>query len=106
MRNLVMTNIGQFRLIGFLEGISLLLLVGIAVPAKHLYGNPELVRLTGLVHGLLFLLFVMNTLRVGVEQGCRFRTTTWKVLVACLIPFGTFYIARQLLRKIKPDGRV
>lgn len=106
MKNLLTTNIGRLRLIGILEGISLLLLVGVAVPAKHLYGNPELVRAIGPVHGLLFLLFVINTLRVGVEQDWRFKTTTWKVLVACVIPFGTFYIDRQLLRKIKPDGGV
>jgi integral membrane protein len=106
MKNLLTTNIGRLRLIGVLEGISLLLLVGVAVPAKHLYGNPELVRAIGPVHGLLFLLFIINTLRVGVEQGWRFKTTTWKVLVACIIPFGTFYIDRQLLSKIKPDGSV
>lgn len=106
MKNLLTTNIGRLRLIGVLEGISLLLLVGVAVPAKHLYGNPELVRAIGPVHGLLFLLFIINTLQVGVEQGWRFKTTTWKVLVACIIPFGTFYIDRQLLSKIKPDGSV
>ena len=97
-----MTNIGRLRLLGLLEGVSLLVLIGIAVPAKHVYGNPDLVRAIGPVHGILFLLFVFNTLSVGVEQHWKFKDTTWKVLLACLIPFGTFYIDRQLLRKIKP----
>ena len=104
MKNLLTTNVGRLRLLAILEGISLLILIGIAVPAKHLYGHPELVRAVGPVHGMLFLLFVFNTLSVGVEQHWKFKDTTWKVLVACLIPFGTFYIDRRILSKIKPAG--
>ena len=94
------TSIGRLRVIGLLEGISLLILVGIAVPVKHLYGNPMLVKAIGPIHGLLFLLFVFQTVSVGVEQHWKFKTTTWKVLVACLLPFGTFYIDRTILRKL------
>lgn len=96
------SSIGWLRLIGLLEGISLLALLFIAVPVKHFFGDPTLVRLIGPVHGLLFLLFVVNTLHAGVEQRWRFKSTTWKVLLACLIPFGTFYIDRVILSKIKP----
>lgn len=88
-------------MVGLLEGISLLVLIFIAVPAKYLYSNPALVKAIGPVHGLLFLWFVINTLSVGVEYRWRFKTTTWKVLVACMVPFGTFYIDRKILSKIK-----
>ena len=103
MKNLLTSHIGRLRLIAILEGISLLLLIGIAVPAKHLYGDPTLVRAIGPVHGLLFVLFVFNTLSVGVEQQWKFMATTWKVLLACFIPFGTFYIDRKILSKITPS---
>lgn len=99
MKHFFSTRLGRLRLIGLLEGISLLLLLGIAVPAKHIYGNPSLVRSIGMIHGLLFLLFVFNTLSVGVEQGWKFRSTTWKVLLACVVPFGTFYIDRKILSR-------
>lgn len=91
------SSLGRLRLLGLLEGLSLLVLVGIAVPLKHFYGDPSLVRALGPVHGLLFLLFVLNTLRVGVEYHWRFATTTWKVLLACIVPFGTFYVDRKIL---------
>lgn len=100
--SLLTSNVRQLRLIGWLEGLSLLLLIGVAVPLKHLYGNPALVRALGPVHGLLFLLFVIKTLSVGVEQRWRFAHTTWKVLLACLVPFGTFYIDHKILRKLPP----
>ncbi len=102
MKNLLNSSIGRLRLIGFLEGVSLLVLIGIAVPMKYLFANPALVKSIGPVHGLLFLLFVFNTLYVGVEQHWKFRTTTWKVLLACVVPFGTFYIDRKILSVIQP----
>lgn len=97
MKNLLTTSIGRLRLIGFLEGVSLLVLVGVAVPVKYIAHNPSLVKSVGPVHGLLFLLFIFNTIQVGVEQNWSFKTTTWKVLLACIIPFGTFYIDRKIL---------
>ncbi|GAB4017621.1 DUF3817 domain-containing protein [Spirosoma koreense] len=100
MNHFFTSNIGRLRLLGLLEGLSLLLLIGIAVPAKHLYGNPALVKSIGPIHGMLFLLFVFNTLSVGVERHWKFKTTTWKVLLACMIPFGTFYIDKKILSKI------
>ncbi|MBD2755902.1 DUF3817 domain-containing protein [Spirosoma validum] len=102
MKNYFVTNIGRLRLLGLLEGISLILLIGIAVPAKHLFDNPVLVRSIGPVHGILFLLFVFNTISVGVEYNWKFKTTTWKVLLACMVPFGTFYIDKTILSKITP----
>jgi integral membrane protein len=102
MKQLLNTKTGRLRILGLLEGISLLVLIGIAVPAKYLYNNPAWVKTIGPIHGLLFLLFIFNALSVGVEQRWQFKTTTWKVLVACMIPFGTFYIDRKILSKIKP----
>ena len=100
MKKMLTTSIGRLRLLALLEGFSLLILVFIAVPLKYFGSNPSLVKTLGPIHGILFLLFVMNTLRIGVEQHWTFRTTTGKVLLACVIPFGTFYIDRKILRHI------
>jgi integral membrane protein len=101
MIHLLKTSVGRLRIIAILEGISLLILVFVAVPLKHLFNYPELSKNIGPIHGILFLLFVFNTLSVGVEQKWVFRKTTWKVLLACLIPFGTFYIDRHILKKLE-----
>ena len=87
-------------MIAILEGISLLVLVFIAVPLKYGFDNPSLVKIMGPVHGSLFLLFLFTTLSVGVEQGWKFKEITWKVLLACMIPFGTFYIDHKILRRL------
>lgn len=100
MKSFITTSVGRLRLIAFLEGISLLVLVFIAVPLKYLAHNPSWVKAIGPVHGILFLLFVFSTLKVGIEQQWSFRKTTWKVLLACFIPFGTFYIDSAILKKL------
>ncbi|WP_108869629.1 DUF3817 domain-containing protein [Aquimarina aquimarini] len=100
MDNLFKTKIGRLRIIGFLEGISLLALVFIAVPIKYYFQNPSITKALGPIHGTLFILFVINTLSVGVEQNWKFRTTTWKIILACFIPFGTFYIDKKILSKL------
>lgn len=98
--NLLKTGIGRLRIIAILEGISLLTLIFIAVPMKHMMDNPAFVKVMGPVHGALFLLFLFNTLSVGVEQNWKFKETTWKVLLACMIPFGTFYIDWKILSRL------
>jgi integral membrane protein len=99
MIQLLKSNIGRLRIIGFLEGVSLLVLVFVAMPLKYAAKNPEMVKTLGPLHGALFLLFIFNTLSVGIEQGWKFKQTTWKVLLACIVPFGTFYIDYKILSK-------
>lgn len=103
MKKFFTTTIGRLRLFAFLEGISLIVLVFIAVPLKYYFDNPSLSKNLGPLHGALFLLFVFNALRVGIEQQWKFKETTWKVLLACFVPFGTFYIDYKILRNIKTD---
>lgn len=98
MMNLFKTNIGRLRIIGFLEGISLLTLVFIATPLKYVWEQPELTKVLGPLHGALFVLFILNALSVGVEKKWKFKETTWKVVVSCLIPFGTFYVDQKILK--------
>lgn len=95
---LLNTSIGRLRMLAFAEGLSLLLLLFVALPLKYGFGYPQPTSILGAAHGALFLLFTFSTLRVGIEESWKFEKTTWKVLLACMIPFGTFYIDRKILR--------
>jgi integral membrane protein len=101
MTQLFTTKIGRLRLLGFLEGLSLLVLVFIAVPMKYIFHDPGLTKILGPNHGAIFIVFMLNTMSVGIEQNWKFKTTTWKILVACFIPFGTFYIDHAIFKNIK-----
>ncbi len=95
------TVIGRLRLIAFLEGVSLLVLVFVAVPFKYILESPAMVKSLGPIHGVLFLLFFFYALRISIEHDWSFKKTTWKVLLSSLVPFGTFYVDHTILRHLK-----
>ena len=90
--------IGRLRIAGFLEGVSLILLVFIGVPLKYLMEKPEVVKMVGPIHGALFLLFIFLTIGVSTEYRWKGKTIV-KLVISCFIPFGTFYIDRTILSK-------
>ena len=106
MTHFFKTQVGRLRLIGYLEGLSLIVLLFVAIPLKHFYNEPGLVSNMGPIHGSLFLLFVYTAISVGVTEKWKFKETTWKVLLACIIPFGTFYIDKHMLKNTERDRKI
>ncbi|MDX2285566.1 MAG: DUF3817 domain-containing protein [Bacteroidia bacterium] len=95
---MMQTALGRFRVIGFIEGISYLVLLGIAMPLKYFAGIPEAVTVTGWMHGLLFVLYCAALAQVMWVR----KWTLWKGIVAfiaSLIPLGTFWLEPQLRRE-------
>lgn len=95
------TNLGRLRLLALLEGLSLIALVFIAMPIKYIGNDPTLVKVIGPIHGVLFILFVLYTISVSIDENWQFGRTTWKVLLASIIPFGTFYVDKTILSRQK-----
>ena len=48
-----------FRIVAFLEGVSYILLLFIAVPIKYLLDDPTYVKLLGMPHGILFVGYII-----------------------------------------------
>lgn len=99
MINLLKTKVGRLRIVGMLEGASLLFLVFVAVPMKYYFKNPMGSEVVGPIHGALFLLFIFYTIIVAVEYGWKW-TTTLVVLMASFVPFGTFVVDKKILSKV------
>ncbi len=86
-----------FRLIAFFEGLSYLLLLFIAVPIKYSLGDPSYVKMLGMPHGILFVAYIGFALFMRAEKEWNLKTLA-VVLVASVLPFGTFYIDKNYLR--------
>ena len=89
------TTLDRLRKIGKAEGISYLLLLGIAMPLKYGAGMPLAVSIVGSIHGLLFVVFCMALLHALLTTPLTFK---WSVIafIASLLPFGPFVIDRHL----------
>lgn len=83
------------RHIALVEGVSFLILLGIAMPLKYLAGMPMAVKIVGWVHGLLFVLFCFALLRVMMSTNWSFARGAM-VFIASLLPFGPFLIDRRM----------
>lgn len=83
-------TLNALRIVGLLEGISYIVLIGIAMPLKYYMDKPEMVKSVGMAHGILFVLYVLLLLIVHIQ--CKWNILrTLGAFVASLIPFGTFY---------------
>jgi integral membrane protein len=83
------------RKIGITEGISLLVLLFVAMPLKYFGDRPEAVKLIGWIHGVLFILFMYTAWVVSEKQKWPFKKL-FLAFVAAFLPFGTFVFDRQL----------
>ena len=90
-------SIYSLRILGNIEGISYLLLLGVAMPMKYFFGFPMAVKIVGMAHGVLFIAYCLLL-------ALQMRANKWNLLfgiylfVATLIPFGTFVTDRKLAK--------
>ncbi|HEU4580047.1 MAG TPA: DUF3817 domain-containing protein [Polyangiaceae bacterium] len=88
-------SLERLRLIGKIEGVSFLVLLGIAMPLKYAAGLPMAVKVVGWAHGVLFVLFVASLWAARREAKLPDRLSAL-VFIAALLPFGPFVIDRRL----------
>lgn len=92
--------INIFKIVALLEGISYILLLFIATPIKYIYGNPGYVKMLGMPHGLLFMAYII--IAFMLKKDMKWMTKDFiLILLASIIPFGTFYIDRKYLKPTK-----
>lgn len=89
--------INMFRIVALLEGVSYILLLFIATPIKYILENPEYVKLLGMPHGLLFMAYIIMAFMLKNDMKWANKDFIL-VLLAAIIPFGTFYVDRKYLK--------
>ncbi len=111
-----------FRIVAFLEGVSYILLLFIAVPLKYWGGDEQYVKLLGMPHGILFICYIIMCFTAAKYEKPKWvlRKNNWpkgsknykrivarnkliipplySYLIASILPFGTFYIDWKYLR--------
>ena len=101
---MINTPLGRFRIIAFLEGCSFLL-IGLTMILKYKYEMPGPNYVVGMIHGILFILYVGMLLHVAYV----YKWSLMKValgFLASLIPFGTFYADKKLFRSEQGEARI
>ena len=88
------------RKAGIAEGISFLILMGIAMPLKYFFQQPMAVTVVGWIHGVLFIVFIFLAWEFKTDRN---KSTGWfaTAFVAALLPAGTFFFDKKLKQEEK-----
>lgn len=96
------TTIGRLRLLALIEGISYVLLLGVAMPLKYKFGMPIAVRIVGSAHGALFVLLCLLLLHTMISVGWSLKRGAL-VFVSAVVPLGTFVMDKHIKRWDEED---
>lgn len=80
---------------GRVEGVSLLLLLGVAMPLKYFAGQPLAVTVVGSVHGALWVIYMAMLGRMWMSGTWSFGTVV-VATVASVLPFGPWWFERRV----------
>lgn len=93
--SLLSSAVGRLRAVSALEGLSYALLVFVAMPLKYGMGEPGMVRLMGMAHGVLFVAFSVALVAAWRARGWA-ATRTAGLMAWSLVPLGAVWIERSL----------
>jgi integral membrane protein len=101
----IATALQRYRVMAYVVGTLLVLLVLVAMPLKYWSGFPGPVAVLGTAHGWLYALFAIATVDLALRS-------RWKpvsavlVLLAGTVPFLSFFAERTVTRKMRAGERV
>ncbi len=86
----------------WVTGVLLLVLVFVAVPMKYVGDDPRLVHIVGVMHGWLYMAYLVAAFLVAYQLRWPLRRMIL-LLLAGTIPFASFYAERRVVRDVKPN---
>ena len=92
---MITDSVKKFSLINTIEGWSYLILLFIAMPMKYMFGMPMAVKIAGMAHGVLFIIFCLLLVQAWQDTKWEFKENII-FFVASLIPFGTFFTKKKI----------
>lgn len=85
----------RYRLIAWVVGTGLLVLVFVAMPLKYFADQPALVAIVGPIHGFLYVVYLLATLDLAVRNRWNLLRTAL-VMLAGTVPFFSFIAERKV----------
>ena len=89
-----------YRVMAWVTGTGLVILVFVAMPLKYFWGQPMLVSIVGMLHGFFYMAYIVCTLVLA--ERCRWRPLDALVILACgTIPLASFFAERRVTARVR-----
>lgn len=86
------------------EGLTLLLLLGVAVPLKYIVGQPMAVSVMGPLHGMAFVYYFWTIANTAADDDGWRRAELALLVVCAMLPFGAWFSISLMRRKALADA--
>jgi integral membrane protein len=99
----VRSALTRYRVMAYVVGVGLLVLVLVAMPLKYLADEPVLVETVGPVHGFLYMVYLVTVLDLAPR--CRWSAKrAVLVMLAGTIPFLSFVAERRVTQLVRTQA--
>ena len=95
----------RYRVMAYVVGVLLIVLVLVAVPLKYLADTPGPVAVVGTAHGFLYAVYLLAAFDLALRARWR-ATSTLLVLLAGTVPFLSFVAERKVTARMRAGQRV
>jgi integral membrane protein len=95
----------RYRVIAYVVGVLLLVLVFVAMPLKYLAERPTLVETVGPLHGFVYMVYLVLAFDLARRARWSLRRTAF-FLLAGTIPLMSFVAERRATHLLAADVRV
>ncbi|WP_246078738.1 DUF3817 domain-containing protein [Modestobacter excelsi] len=95
----------RYRVMAYVVGVMLVLLVAVAMPLKYLADSPGPVAVIGTAHGFLYAVYLLAAFDLALRARWTAKGTVL-VLLAGTIPLLSFVAERIVTRKTRAGQRV
>ncbi|KAA3651276.1 MAG: DUF3817 domain-containing protein [Bacteroidetes bacterium] len=89
-----------FAKISFWEGISFVVLLLIAMPLKYMFDMPQMVKVVGMLHGVLFVAYVFQLLYLATFKVWSIKTIALYFL-GSFVPLMAFWVEKQVKSELE-----
>jgi integral membrane protein len=97
-------SLTRFRVMAYVVGVLLLVLVVVAMPLKYFADRPALVAIVGPIHGFLYMVYLVTAFDLAVRARWPFVRTVL-VLLAGTIPAMSFVAERKAVGWVRTAER-
>lgn len=93
----------RYKVMAWVVGVGLLVLVLVGVPLQLAAGDPQVVRIVGPVHGLLYVVYLVSAFDLSRRAHIR-PGRMLLMFSAGLVPFLAFYVEAQVTMQIRGES--
>ena len=94
------TALGRYRVLAYVVGVMLVVVVFVALPLNRWGGVPEVSDVVSPIHGFLYIVYLVAAF--DLARKARFTAKgTALVVLAGVVPFLSFWVERQVTARVR-----